>query len=395
MNISEISSTACTGCLACAYSCPVGCIAINKDDEGFSIPAINIDMCINCGECLRICGAKREFNSSHNSSEVFAARRLDDDALARSSSGGIASLVAEWVLSRHGIVYGAVMDCDMTVKHRRIDSIEYVDSLRGSKYVQSDLSLVYASIKEDCESGRIVALIGTPCQIYGIKQFVNKKYDNLILIDLICHGVPSPELFENYIQWKSNKLGKDRIIEYRFRDKQLYGWDTVYKLSTTSGVETAEATKDPYYFSFIYAQTYRESCYNCRFANLDRIGDVTLGDFWGVEEEHPEYCNKTDLGISAVICNTKKGKKLLEDIADNVTLIKTTIEKVARRNPNLIKAVERPDIRSSFYKQVHDKGFKWADKSMKSDKRYYTEMIKRKISKSIKLKIKKLLKFRG
>ena len=386
MNISKVSTTLCTGCMACVYSCPINCITININDEGFYFPSIDIDKCVDCERCLTKCGANRVQNVNRKPLTVLSAYRLNSKLIMRSSSGGIASLIAEWVLTNGGVIYGAIMDSNMYVKHCRINSFDNIDALRGSKYVQSDFSLVYKTIIKDCESEKWVAVFGTPCQLYGVQQYLGKYYDNLILIDLICHGVPSPGLFDKYIDWKEKTMGDGKIMDYRFRDKGLYGWDTVYKISTSNRVETAEATQDPYYFAFIYAKTYRECCYKCCFSNIDRVGDVTLGDFWGVEEAQ---------GVSAVLCNTETGRKIIENIADGMRGIETTIEKVVKKNSNLIKASVRPAIRDEFYKNVNKYGFGWAYRNMKFDLYYYQEKVKRKIPKRMKTRLKKILKSRG
>lgn len=395
MNISVIEHKKCTGCMACVFSCPIHCISIDRDEEGFLVPKVDREKCIDCGKCLDSCGANRLADFNRYPLKVYAARKSNTEELMKSSSGGVASILAEKVLEQNGVVYGSIMDDALQVRHCRVNCLEHIDKLRGSKYVQSSLISVYESIKDDCESGHGVAFFGTPCQVYAIKKFLKKEYDNLLLVDLICHGVPSPLLFSDYITWKEKKLHGKKILEYRFRDKGRFGWDTVYKLRTENQEESFEATKDPYYFSFIYGQTYRECCYQCRFANVDRVGDVTVGDYWGIDDVHPGCLPKTFLGVSAVLCNTEKGKKSVAAVSEKLFLKESVVEKIALKNSNLVKPAERPSVRDIFYQQVRSRGFGWAEKKMKKDKKYYCEMLKRKIPVSVKRKVKDILKNRG
>lgn len=387
-NITIISPSQCTGCLSCVYTCPIKCISINKDKEGFLICQVDSKKCLMCGKCLIVCPVADK-SQLNNPLTAYAAQRRNANALKKSSSGGIASVISENILSSDGIVYGAIMDSDMVVRHHRITLLSDSNLFCGSKYVQSDFSEVYKYIINDCESGKPVAVIGTPCQIAGVKKFLTKDYKNLVLIDLICHGAPSPALFAKYLNWKATKLKDGPIIKYRFRDKELYGWDTVYKVQTLHKEISDIATKDPYYFAFIYSQIYRESCYQCRFANSNRSGDITIGDFWGIEKEHPEFQSKLNKGVSAVICSTPKGIKVLEELKDDINMIESSIDKISRKNANLVKPAKRPAIRNVFYNKIKVEGFDWAQKKMLLDKRYYIEIVKRKVPIKLKNMIKK------
>ncbi len=388
MNVTKIKTSQCTGCLSCVYSCPVKCISVNEDAEGFLVGQVDPNKCLKCGKCLSCCPVVEEGDVNVPLAS-YAAQRIDKEAIQQSASGGIASVISEKILLNGGAVYGAIMDDDMVVRHHRVSSNADIDLLCGSKYVQSDFSDVYKFIKGDCENGKPVAVIGTPCQIFAIKKFLVKDYKNLLLIDLICHGTPSPALFAQYLEWKAIEMKDGPIIRFRFRDKELYGWDTVYKAQTAHKEKMNEATKDPYYFAFIYAHIYRESCYRCRFANKSRNGDITIGDFWGVEKEHPEFKNKMINGVSSVICSTEKGKQFFEELEGEIDFVKSTIEKISRKNTNLIKPAERPPIRDVFYIETRLQGFKWAKKKMLLDIRYYSEGIKRKIPDRLKIAIKK------
>lgn len=392
MNITTIEKNACTGCAECVSVCPVQCITMRTDDEGFLFPNVDSGRCVECGQCVRQCPA-HQGPVKHSPQRAYAFQRKDRSATRKSSSGGAAALLAEYVLGRQGVVYGCVLDEGMQVRHVRVTTEDDAARLRGSKYVQSDFSQVYKALKADCEAGKEVAVFGTPCQIAGVRNFLGQDYEKLLLVDLICHGVPNQRLFDQYLVWKVKKMGGGQMVSYLFRDKTNADWGTTYRATTitTTTTTTGPATLDPYYSAFIYAETYRESCYRCRYAELNRVGDITVGDYWGVKQEHPDLAELSKDGLSAVLVSTEKGQRYIDAISGEAMLVETTAAQIARHNTNLVQPSMRPSIRNEFYKQIEKHGFSWANQTMLSGKRFYINLVKYKMPAGIKQKLKRIL----
>ena len=389
-NINIITHTSCTGCMACTAICPLHCISIAADEEGFLIPHADETKCINCGLCVSRCPSQRDMKQSAPQ-YVFAFQAKDKTIARSSSSGGAAALITDEILSNGGVVYGCAMDENLKVRHIRITHAEERQCLTGSKYVQSDFSEVYRTIKQDCESGKPVCVIGTPCQIAGVRTFLSKDYENLLFVDLVCHGVPSQWLFDEYLKWKAKQMKVERVLSYKFRDKTKYDWGTTYRATTA----TATATADPFYQAFIYAEIYRESCYQCKYATAERVSDLTIGDYWGIQKQHPEWEKKCKDGVSVVLVNTEKGKTLFDKIVHKADVTESTIEKASAQNTNLHTSAKRPKIRDKYYQSVKAHGFSWANKTMYAGKRYYVNLIKRiilKLKRIIPQPVKKIIK---
>ena len=386
MNILNIKN--CTGCMLCEKLCPHNCIYGSVNEEGFIYPKVDILQCIDCGICYKKCPANNDVELE-KVKRVYAAQRKNKESLKQSSSGGIAALLSEYVIENGGVVYGCAFDKNLKALHIRCTDKKELEELKGSKYVQSDFSSVYETLVEDCKSGKIVLIIGTPCQCAAVKKLLGNKYNNFILVDLICHGVPSPDLFKKYLFWKSDKMGGGPILKYNFRDKEKYDWGTTYKAATATA--TATATADPYYESFIYAENYRECCYNCKYAQIDRVGDITIGDYWGIQKLHPEFNVDITKGVSVVLVNDEKGKSLFEKINSKLNFIESDIEKAMIENSNLYAPAKQPKIRSEFYKKVNENGFVWVNKKMYMNKRFYINLLKNKMPIKMKKFIKKLI----
>lgn len=389
-NILDVKS--CTGCLLCKEVCPTQCISKAYDKEGFLVPKINISECVNCGLCYKKCP---EINmlSKQTKNKVYAAQIKNKKILVKSSSGGIGALLSEYTLNNNGIVYGCILDDNLKPKHIRCSSIKDIEKLSGSKYVQSDISEIYKLILKDCKDKKRVLVIGTPCQIAGIRNFLGDDFENLYLVDLICHGVPSPTLFERYLKWKANDMGQDKIIEYRFREKK-FGWGTTYKAVTVTATATATATLDPYYEAFIYGETYRECCYECQYATTDRVSDMTIGDYWGIQKFHPDFFEKIEDGVSVILINSDKGNELMNEIKSDLFYLESLIKNVIVENSNLYRPAIRPFIRDEFYKNIELYGFRWANKKLYKNKRFYINYIKNMIPKRLKRIIKMIIRRR-
>ena len=297
---------------------------------------------------------------------MYVAVSNDKHQIKKSASGGIFAALATYLLSLGGVVYGASLKHEngkFVVFHREVTSIKALHELQGSKYVQSDIGNCFKEIRNHLSSNRIVLFsgtpCGTPCQCAGLKAFLRKDYSNLFLVDIICHGVPNQQFFNDYIDFEFSKLRG--IKHFLFRDKSK-GWELRGRIDYDKNKsKTIVAGSSSYYSLFLDAQIYRENCYSCKYANDHRPGDLTIGDYWGIQNEHPELIgekfNIKD-GISCIISNTDKGEHLLAEVKEYITLEKSTYEKVARRNAQLCHPSVLGRYRSKIFKLYKDKGYK-------------------------------------
>ncbi len=342
-----IQKKKCTGCTTCVNICPKNAIAMIEDSEGFKHPVIDQEKCINCGLCKKTCPV---LNSKHNESlnECYVGYCKDMEERTKGSSGAIFSVVANYVLENNGIVIGAAFDENNHLQHIAINNKEKLDKLKKSKYLQSDLGNIFKYVKDNVNN-KMILFVGTPCQIGGLKAFLKKDYDNLICIDIICHGVPSPKLFAKYVN-ELEKQKNDKLLGYDFRDKST-GWDT-YSNNAKFKKDNVitKYSENPYMKLFLSDVTLRESCYNCNFKLGNKYSDITLGDFWGVKNHYPEMFN--DKGVSCIIVNTKKGQNVLELVKNDLIMSECEIGEIVSGNPSLKISNKRPKGRDKFFEEI-------------------------------------------
>lgn len=352
-NISTIGKN-CFGCRGCEQACPAHCISIKQNEEGFLYPVVNQEACLNCKKCLKVCPANNSDMHRNEATEVWAVKNKIRNSLLKSASGGASDVVVTYILNNGGVAYGAAYDDELIVKHIRVESIEKKDKLQSSKYVQSDIGHSYSQARNDLNNGKTVLFTGTPCQIEGLYTFLGKEYANLYTIDLICHGVPSPKLFHIYLQYMSEKMD-DKIVAYNFRSKQKRGWGTNYLVETQKKHKTGPMALDKYGKHFLLGDCYRESCYQCPFANLNRPGDITVGDFWGVMKSHPDFYSKD--GVSSVFINSTKGQQLLKMIKESSHILSITMQEGMNKQGNLIHPSLRDSNRNTIYNNIDDSNY--------------------------------------
>lgn len=335
----------CCGCNACEQICPKKCIRFVSDKEGFAYPQVDDKLCVDCGICLSHCPVATDVHRGKNP-EVFAAKFNDRDITFKSTSGGVFMALALFVLSKNGVVFGCAYDENLVAKHIEVSDKAELYRLQSSKYVQSDTKDIYTKVKLALKADKYVLFSGTGCQVAGLKAFLGKNYDKLFTTDIICHGVVSPKLFEKYVDYMSKRLG-GKLSDFNFRSKEKRGWDLYYKATTDTKSKTDYGFFDPYYNAFLTGKTYRESCYNCKYANPERAGDITLGDYWGIQKMHPDFYDEN--GVSLVLVNSDKGKELWKNVADKITFIPSTLEKATILNGNLTAPSERPACRDTIF----------------------------------------------
>lgn len=345
----------CVGCGVCYNKCAKNAITMVENEEGFKYPIINNERCINCGKCIKICPINNDIKVN-NSLEIFAVKNKDYKSRIKSRSGGFFPLICDIALKKGGVVYGAGFDDELNVRHLRIENIEDADKLRGSKYVNSDINDCYTQAKMDLDNGKFVVFSGTPCQIAGLKAYLNyKEYNNLVSVDLVCHGVPSHKTYKDYINFIKLKYNK-MPNSFLFRDK-IYGWNTHIE----TFVFGKKRVSSELYRNLFYSDlALRNSCYNCKFTNTNRVSDITLGDYWGIEVLYPKF--NDNKGVSQILVNTEKGKNIFEKCLDKIDCIRTeekNINYVLERQPCLKRPTAMPLGREEFWRKYNEFGFKY------------------------------------
>lgn len=356
----ELPIVECVGCGACQQICPRKCISLDRDSKGFLRPTVNAESCVSCGLCREVCPSLNVPNSRPVVGS-FAAFHKDKLILRNSSSGGIFHSLAAMVLDNGGVVFGAAFDQEWNVRHAYVESKEDLHRLMGSKYVQSQIDDSYRKAKGFLVSGREVLFTGTPCQIAGLKAYLRREYDNLTTLDFICHGVPSPNVWQRYLSEKSKEascvLGSEaRIRSVSFRDKSD-SWKR-YSLSlsfvnpeTRTGDKvfriSASHRKDPYMRAFLNDFILRPSCNSCRFKNHNSNSDITVGDFWRCRNTYPKFYNP--MGVSLAVCYTSKGLNCMN--STDLSFMPLPIEKIVKSNQSIIRSSEESPQSALFWKR--------------------------------------------
>lgn len=363
----------CTGCSACAAVCPKKCITMQSDSEGFLCPAIDETQCVDCGACRVACPVLRKSEQAEATPKGFAAVGSDAEIRLSSSSGGVFTILAEGILEDGGVVFGAAFGDEFKVVHKVVEEKSALSVLRGSKYVQSEIGDSFKETKRYLDEGRRVLFSGTPCQVAGLKSYLKKDYDNLVCLDFICHGVPSPDLWKRYVEFCEFKNGSKLKIA-SFRDKTESWGSFSMRLEFENGsVQCNNLSRDLYLRAFLSDVALRPSCYECSFKTVSRAADITLADYWDVSKIHPEmFDNK---GTSLLLIHSEVGQKLLDAVGDRMTLKPTDLERALKSNSAAVKSAARPVARGSFLSDAKTMRF---DKAVnKYCDGYYKKLFKR------------------
>lgn len=309
--ISVIKEENCFGCSACLNRCPVDAITMVENSEGFLFPQIAQEKCVKCGKCLSACPAANTSYINSADPECYAVM-AENNIRLQSSSGGVFTLLANFVLEKDGYVCGAAFSDDYSeVNHIIISDNEGLEKLRGSKYVQSNIQMVYRNIEEILVKGSPVLFTGCPCQVAGLYSYLQKDWANLYTVDLVCHGVPSPKAYKKFLQEREQQQGN--VKKVAFRDKSKYGWNHSITIEFYNGdIDYLSRNKSSWLSSFLKLLTLRKSCGNCPYAKIPRQGDMTIADFWDIDKYKKELDDGK--GTSLVLVNNKKGKILLEEL---------------------------------------------------------------------------------
>jgi coenzyme F420-reducing hydrogenase beta subunit len=336
--------------------CPKQAISMQPDEDGFLYPQIDIELCMECGLCKKVCVIDK-LVSDNEPIAAYAAIQKDSAILNNSSSGGAFAALASLVFENKGVVFGCVFNDEIEAEHICLDNPHDMKKMQGSKYVQSNVKTTYLEVKKHLQMGRWVLYTGTPCQIAGLKAYLCEDYENLITADLVCHGVPSPTFFRGYITWLGANL-KGKVTDFKFRCKAK-GWRLTAKATYEKGGFIREVLIPPilsyYYQYFLEGDLYRESCYECKYAGGSRQGDFTLGDYWGIEKAHPDVDTRN--GVSLLLVNNEKGMGMIDKIREKLQLTESTYEKARASNHQLNNPTAKSDKRELILKTFREGGF--------------------------------------
>lgn len=345
----------CSGCGMCVQLCKHSAIKMISDIEGFLRPVVEPALCVDCGLCQKRCPANSPaFVNRNEPLKVFSGWSSDVEIRMASSSGGAFSEIAKYVISKNGVVFGVALDDNVQARHTYVEQEEDLCKLQGSKYVQSVIGNSYKEAEEFLRQGRLVLFSGTPCQIAGLYGYLHKDYENLLTIDLICHGVPSPRVFEDYKKWIEDKI-HEKVSDVIFRCKKS-SW-IFYSMGINSHTEKNKITAysytgsyyaDPYIRVFLRDNILRPSCYSCQYASTKRVADFTIADWWGYKATCPDDKDFERKGVSLLMCNSRKASEIVLEL--NLDLRERTLEEAIRTNHSLRQPFSLPPTRDRFWR---------------------------------------------
>lgn len=352
----------CCGCTACAAICGKKAISMVPDSLGFKYPVVNPDLCVECGLCERVCAFNEEYNTDDkNDTPIpYGIRLKEEEEVMKSRSGGAFVAFSDWVLNKNGVVYGVGFSGHFVVTHKRATSQSERDEFRGSKYVQSNLDGIFAQVKADLTDDKWVLFSGTGCQVAGLNSYIPKSLKaKLITVDIVCHGVPSPKIWADYIRYIENKE-KKVVVGVDFRNKKDFGWQAHKEtFILKEPLTTTTTTTNTYTYVFYQHIMQRPSCGICYFCNTRRPADLTLADFWGWENTDCEI-NKDNKGLSLVLVNSKKGENVFSDVKSRFNMIHPKLEDCMQSH---LKEPKKPNKSDSKFKMDYEKhGFEYVMK---------------------------------
>lgn len=347
----DVDIEKCSGCMACINACPKNAMTVVENENGFILPYIDDDKCIDCGICYSVCDFIKDKKEDSTIKEAYSLVIKDKQVLYNSTSGGAFTAISDIVLKHGGIVVGAVMEDDFTVKHMVAETTDGRDQMRGSKYVQSDIGFLFRKIKEYIKINRYVMFVGTPCQCAGLISYLGKYRDKVLIVDFICHGVPNNALFKEHIKYMEEYSGR-KIKDYSFRGKK-YGWTAaaVQYLTLNDKKEIAPMKNQAYLSFFTRNLSLRDSCFNCKYRSYHRYSDITIADFWSIDKFTQK---KDDKGVSFVLINTNRGKEIVEETKQTSKLKEYPVKDILFR-VNTTSNI--PNTTEGFWDIYHKMGY--------------------------------------
>ena len=348
-----VEKNKCCGCHACFNICPKNAISMIEDEKGFRYPSIDKTKCIDCGMCKKVCPVLNNQEKEHNI-KAYACYNINHDERLHSSSGGIFILLAKEVIKRNGVVFGASFDEDFNLYHTFAENKKDLKQFMGSKYVQSAIGETYKKVKYFLDNDRYVLFTGTPCQIEGLLSYLKKDYNKLYTQDIICHGVPSPKVWQKYLEYQK-KLSNENVKSVSFRSKD-HGWSLFrMKILFDTKKYSKNHNDDLFMKVFLKNLCLRESCYNCSFKKKYRSSDITLGDYWGINKLHQKF--NDNKGTSLLIINSDKGEKLFDAIKNNIKYIETDLDTAIKYNSAMVESVKHHNDEKDFINNIDNMSF--------------------------------------
>lgn len=351
----------CTGCTACFNSCSHEAIRMEYDSYGHSYPVVNVEKCTECGLCERVCPLlhkedfARDEEKGIHSLPVYACFSKKEEIRKSSTSGGLFSVLAEYVISRGGIVCAAEFDRRFHIHHVFVDRIGDLNRLKGSKYAQSELGYAFSEVRKELRVGKEVLFVGTPCQVAGLKFFLRKDYPNLYTCDFICMGISSPVLWEEYLDNFENREHIRRIL---FKDKRRgwHNWQMLIEYPNKEKIQ--EGYENPFFNSYLNHITFRPSCFRCPYRRVHRMSDFTIADCWGIDQFNPSFDDNK--GCTTLILQNEKAESVFEQLKSQVHYMEYPIENVIRYNPHICSSVSVHPMTEQFYLSYWKEGYKKA-----------------------------------
>jgi len=397
-HVEIVGKQKCSGCSACMNICPSNCIVMKLDEEGFIYPNVDERKCMDCGSCISICpyiletGGKTQF--ADEQPQAYALYHKNEQIRQQSTSGGAFTAICEAFCDNcNYAIFGAGYDNSLNVRHFYVTNISELGKLRKSKYVQSEIGMSFSQAKMLLDEGKKVVFSGAPCQIAGLQAFLDNPYENLMTVDLVCHGVPTPTMFNKYKEYMEQRY-KDKITAIDFRNKKNAGWEnskiSIYFKKRKPYERCSETKDDPFMNAFLSGLSLRPSCRPCIFAKLHRVADITVGDFWGVETLKPNLDDNK--GVSLVLVNTKKGRNLFKNIDGAAYFEPVDLHNAIKFNGHLKAPVQANNIREQFMLDLKLIQFETLIEKYLKPRPLINRMATKFLSKKIKQRIKHIIK---
>ena len=362
LNGINIRKADCSGCGACVCACPTKCLSMKRDSEGFLYPHAEDKDCIHCGKCLSVCPVRIKPKTADYAERVFIVQHKDERIRRESTSGGAFTAIAEYIVQNGGIVFGAGMDENFRVRHMQARSAEQLALFRNSKYSQSDLGDTFLKIKHYLGEGKTVLFSGTPCQTAGLKKFLPDAGETLVTVDVVCRGIPSPLVFEKYIEYQKQKFGAfDKVL---FRDKYAGYTHTAMSLYRGGNCLYHNGLEyDPMLKLFYRGMICRPICSDCPFKGIKRCSDFTLWDCFSAKEINGDFDDNK--GTTFVMLHSEKAERIFEKLRDNIRFCEGDAEKACRGAAEMVKSIPHDPARGEFFRDAesvsHEALFrKWA-----------------------------------